>query len=536
MRIAAMLEMLADQTALFPGCTPLLINPLVHINAARHLRLDELHDILPLYAAGPKAFEPVILGRYPDAVIADARSGFLAMSGGALIREQIPADLAGKPGELAQAAAQLTAGADHAMTLDAEVILACRFGYRVWGHWLHEMLPRIVAAETACPGRFAYALPAGITMPNQPQGYSSVVLGSLAAYGITPDRLIRLPPGHVYRFNAAFDLAGCWQYGLHPDLQPRMRALIGTLPPQPERRLLVLREPDDLRAISNARDIRDMLQDCGFTAITPRSMRFAEQAAAFAAAPVVAGEFGSNLAGLLYAPEGAGLLAFAPMGWRDAYFIGVMRERQGYVADIRGPSSLQADADIHRSSFMIAPADAQDGLQALLAARAGSGAPCRAGGQAHPRRLGAERLRLGFGAHAPGRAMLHGAWHAPEANLSWCAEDVARIIIPRDTLAPGDYWLGLNGFTLTDPGRLTLHPLTLAAGGRQLLQTSVTGNLHLFVAVPSICFADDGLHIELRLKAVGPADALGARGDPRHLGVGLTGLAVYDPPPGMPIG
>ena len=75
-------------------------------------------------------------------------------------------------------------------------LLLARYGENTWGHWVTEMLVKAVIAERLLPGRFFYAVPWWTTEPGAANGLADAVLGSLAAYGIEPQRLVRLGPLH----------------------------------------------------------------------------------------------------------------------------------------------------------------------------------------------------------------------------------------------------------------------------------------------------------------------------------------------------
>jgi hypothetical protein len=527
MRATSSRTLLGQQHILFDGQSHNLPNPLVYINEHKHTRLDELHDILPLYAAGPEHKDNVVVGQYREPVYVDTRQSFLAAAGETLIFEQVPHHIHDRPQDIDAAIVTLEQGKPHAMTIDAPALLVGRFGYQVWGHWLNEMLPKVVAAEAAFPGRFCYALPAEITIPTQERSYSSAVLESLAAYGIGPDRLIRLPPGHLYKFNEAFDVAGSWQLGLHHEVAHLMRAIVADASPNDAHRLMAMRHPADTRAIYNGAEIARLLADEGFVAIDPRRTPFMRQVETFARSGFVAGELGSNLAGLIFAPPGVRLMSFAPFGWIDAYFLYVMKERGGYQADVRGPTTHLRGPDPHRSPFVIDPDDVRAGLAALVAAQE-EAAPFAAGGQVHPRAVGPEALHLRFGAGGNGLACLRGKWHQPEARHTWCKQDKAIIEVPAAALPPAEYWLEIRGFSVSYKDYMPARRLGVTVNGRELVQTRVTGNARVIMRLPALALAGrERVTIEIDYPVIGQAYLLGAAGDARKLGIGLTDIVAY---------
>jgi capsular polysaccharide biosynthesis protein len=529
MRATSTRTLLTRQQVLFPATRRNLANPLVYINEAKHTRLDELHDILPLYMAGPEEKDAVLFGQYPEPIYVDARQSFLASCGETLIFEQVPHHIHDRPQDIDAAILTLERGKPYAMTIDAPVVLVGRFGYGVWGHWLNEMLPKAVAVEAAFPGRFAYAVPAEITIPTPERSYCSAILESLAAYGIGPERLIRLPPGHVCKLAAAYDVAGGWQYGLHHDVARLMRSIVAAVPRRAGQRVMMMRHPADMRAIYNGEEIAHLLASEGFVAFDPRRCDFRQQAEIFAGADYVAGELGSNLSGLIYAPDGVRLLSFAPTGWIDAYFLYVMKALGGTQADVRGPTTHLRGADPQRSPFVIDPADARAGLAALAAAGRPGAPPFQAGGQLHPRAVGRAALHLRFGAGGNGHACLRGAWHTPEADHVWCAQDTAIIEVARTKFAATDHVLEIRGISVSYRDYMPARRLGVTVNGTRLVQTHVTGNARIMMIVPAAVLAERRrLMIEIDHPVIGPATFLGASGDTRALGIGLTDVVLYE--------
>jgi len=65
--------------------------------------------------------------------------------------------------------------------------------------------------------------------------------------------------------------------------------------------------------------------------------------------------------------------------------------------------------------------------------------------------------------------------------------------------------------------------------GTELVRTSVTGNARVIARLPAGVLAfRDGITIEIDYPVIGPAYLLGAAGDRRKLGIGLTDIVVYE--------
>jgi hypothetical protein len=187
---------------------------------------------------------------------------------------------------------------------------------------------------------------------------------------------------------------------------------------------------------------------------------------------------------------------------------------------LRGP-------DPQRSPFVIDPDDVRAGLAALVAAQEG-GAPLTAGSQVHPRMVGPEVLHLRFGAGGNGLACLRGKWHEPEARHTWCKQDKAIIEVPAGELPTAEYWLEIRGFSVSYRDYMPARRLGVSVNGSELVQTRVTGNARVIMRLPASLVAGRGsVTIEIDYPVIGPAYLLGAMGDVRKLGIGLTDIVAY---------
>jgi capsular polysaccharide biosynthesis protein len=82
---------------------------------------------------------------------------------------------------------------------------------------------------------------------------------------------------------------------------------------QGTRLLYINRKPRTApRRLANEDEVLSVFEEMGFEVIEPGSMTFAEQRALFAQAAVVAGESGSGLANMLFAPQSAVMLCLMP--------------------------------------------------------------------------------------------------------------------------------------------------------------------------------------------------------------------------------
>ena len=152
-----------------------------------------------------------------------------------------------------------------------------------------------------------------------------------------------------------------------------------------------------------------------------------------------------------------------------------------------------------------------------------------AGGQIHPRAVGPEALHLRFCAGGNGLPYLRGKWHTPEARHIWCQQDKAIIELPATHLPATDYWLEIRGFSVSYQDYMPARQLGVRLNGAELVQTWATGNARVIMHLPASLLAGrDSVTIEIDYPVIGPARLLGAVGDSRKLGFGLTDIVVYE--------
>jgi hypothetical protein len=290
-----------------------------------------------------------------------------------------------------------------------------------------------------------------------------------------------------------------------------------------------MRRSSDIRAIYNSSEIAAGLLESGFSSIDLREATFLQQARVFAQSQYVAGELGSNLSGLIFSPPGVRLLSFAPIGRRNTYFIDMIKQRDGSYADVRGPSTYLTENDAHLSPFVVDPADAQAGLEALVSASTEPCATITVRGQTYPRRLGPTALRLNFGSSGNGHHCLRGNWHQPEQGHVWCAEDRATIELTELPRRAAEYWLEVRGISVSNSNFMPTRSLVLSVNKLELVKTQVTGTVRIFARLPSACLIGaQALDVTIYYPTIAPAYLLGATGDSRCLGIGLTDIFLYE--------
>ncbi|MCW8306441.1 glycosyltransferase family 61 protein [Acidiphilium sp. PA] len=191
------------------------------------------------------------------------------------------------------------------------------WGVRVYGHFLIEMLPKLLLAERF-PALFGMALP---VLDRQ---MSSWLIDILERHcGIDPARAIWFDSAHErLDLDQALLLPLLTRAeGYHPLVSPLIDAFaarVGQQPGEPVPRLFVARgdfanPAAPRRRLANEAALADIAAArFGFRIIQPERLSFAEQVGLFAQAKIILGQAGSGMHNALFAPRGAvsGMIRF----------------------------------------------------------------------------------------------------------------------------------------------------------------------------------------------------------------------------------
>jgi hypothetical protein len=322
-----------------------------------------LHDI---YVARTCELTSVTLSRFDKDTLLYGGEEFLVASDGRLLRDQVAPYLGEEPDRLERLIGEWRP----TIQVHEECMLAARYGIYTWGHWLAELLPRLVLAEARFPGRFRYVLPSLVLTEANPRSPIARIRESLLSYGIGMNRVLALHPAMNYRFDRLHAVSSVWSdHILHPAAAALMRTHLiqpGGAQPAPgrPRRVGLLRAGPD-RAIANIDEANALLSAYGFALHKVGDMMFSDQVQLFQSASVIFAILGSDLTGLIYAPEGIRVISVAPAVFGDRFFYALMLDRKGRYADLRGPIVTLNPAAEHRSSFHIATSEIIAAMEAL---------------------------------------------------------------------------------------------------------------------------------------------------------------------------
>ena len=292
----------------------------------RHLHND-------IYTARDCALAAVPLFRLPAGAILHGGGEFLVTSDGKLVREQIGPYLDGDPAGIVR----LIAEPRPVVVIDGDCLLVARFGIYTWGHWLGELLPKAVLAESRYPGRFRFAMPSQVLTDPRPEVPWIRMRESLLAYGIDASRILPVDAGCDYRFQALYAVGSVWSdHVMHPAaaaaMRERLMPAMRPAGPGVEKRVALLREGDG-RSIVNAGEVAELLRQKGFSFHPIGRLRFWDQVQLFRSATVLFSVLGSDLTGLIYAREGIQVVSVAPSIFGDRFFYAMILDRHGRYAD-----------------------------------------------------------------------------------------------------------------------------------------------------------------------------------------------------------
>jgi tetratricopeptide (TPR) repeat protein len=328
------------------------------------------HHVENLYVEKKRWVPAVSLCRLPANARLAVPNGeeFVAIVGATLVAEQFRRDWNDR--SLGDALAACTRDG----IIDEPAVLIGRYGIRTWGHWLGELLPKVVAVEARWPGRFRFIVPDRFTY----DPVHKTAMDSLAYYGIGKERLILVPPQMMYACSNLYVVTSTWsaERMLHPDVAALMRER-GPRDREPAPgwlKVALLRRSTRTRNVRNIAAVEEILVARGFTIVDIEQLNFRQQVDLFKNASAVVCVLGSGLSGMIYAPRGVQVLTLAPGEWGDLFFYSMIQDREAVFADIRG-RTIATDRDGAAISGFTVPTEALlAGLDAIGAV-SGAAAP-----------------------------------------------------------------------------------------------------------------------------------------------------------------
>jgi capsular polysaccharide biosynthesis protein len=298
--------------------------------------------------------DEIYIGRLPPRVVLHGPHNFAASLGYTWVAESIPHYL-----HVQTAHVQPDSVSDP-IPIEDECFLATRFGHGTWGHWLCEILPLVVVTEHMYPGRFRYAI---AFYGGETARYGSRIVESLAAYGISENRLFRMEQNRSYVFSRASWMTPAWSdHMLHPDVATVMRGAVSLGPVGDLRRIMLFRRETRGRGLMNRESIEELLGEYDYAAVDIEDLSFIQQISVFRGVEGLFSVLGSSLSGLIYAPDFVTVATLRPQFWEDRFFTALMQMRRGKWADISGPT---AGENPMRDPFSVEESHVASALQAI---------------------------------------------------------------------------------------------------------------------------------------------------------------------------
>jgi len=518
-----------DVFPLFPAQQVDLANPLVCANYRALGSADRTRELIHIGLARPVVQPAVSVGRYPPGTLLSGDGSFQIVlpdgTGGA----QVASDGEDREHSL-QCVRVLAPTAQH---VDRPCLLACRVGEWCWGHWMLDVLPKIVLAERFAPKRFSYAVPARIIdtadRPSFSPGYATSVLQSLEAYGIGANRLFPIHHHATYRFDALFDITGADGSRMHPGTLAAMRDLPHIREDaRPASLTAILRDRPSQRALCNRSTIARHLEDLGARSFDAIALSFADQVRVFMAGGVIVGDLGSNLAGMIYAPAGTGLVTLAPMEWTDTYFPYLFQRLDIVQADIRGPSLADPGRHVQTGDYAVTIASLQAGLEEVAAAMAQPSRSIALGTHHLARRVGRVLADLDFSDASGTKFVLGSGFSNPEPGGIWSIGAECRLNLPAPPMDADGIWLEIAGRVFLHPPFLVAKPLGITVAGRRLVDMHVESETVIQIHVPpDLLQLGATLSVELHHPISCSPQSIGASPDHRELGFWFSRIRLY---------
>lgn len=288
---------------------------------------------------------------------------FVVECNGSFLREQFPPYIG--EGMTFATIEDIVAPMRSVVEVTSECIMVGRYGVSTWGHWLGELLPKILLAEKHMPHRFTYVLPIYAVDGQRPNSVWSSIHQSLKVCGIGEDQIIAVDPSYNYSFSKLFLISNIWSdHVIHPAAAALIRKSTDHIQASPIKRLAIKRNSIFGRQIENVDEIYSYLSSRDYKIVEAGLLTFADQIALFKGAKNIFSVLGSDLTNLLVSPLGVKVASVAPDNFGDRFFYALLLERQGWFSDLRGPIVSSA-ATHHKGSFQIDRNDLTTALDAL---------------------------------------------------------------------------------------------------------------------------------------------------------------------------
>jgi glycosyl transferase family 61 len=211
------------------------------------------------------------------------------------------------------------------------MILVFDRGYTTYGHFLVDILPRLLIAEQTLGSAFADC---SIFVPADVPAWAEL---ALAAVGFNASRLCRFD-WHTNSLAVAIaivpTLAHAY-YSFHPRAVEIFREIRRRAAPESDggsRRLFLSRRGQHSnRRLLNRVRIEEVARHAGLEVVTPETLSFREQIALYGESSLMVGEYGSALHNSIFMPRGSGVVALNPLQYLQSWLGALNEENTMYV-------------------------------------------------------------------------------------------------------------------------------------------------------------------------------------------------------------
>lgn len=213
------------------------------------------------------------------------------------------------------------------------VLLCKKIGSYNYGHWMLEMLPRVMLARENLGQPDLRYLVHELDGPMR-----RVTDESLALAGVTPERILR-SGNEPHHFSDLFMVDGLSEHGAYmsPLCLEALERFAARVRTGPSERIFVTRAGASWRRFRNEDQLNEIAQRAGYSLVDPGAMSLPQQIMVFKGARHVAGVTGAGISNIAFCRPGASVRLFVPRSMPDTFFWFISQVRQHAYAEMRCP-------------------------------------------------------------------------------------------------------------------------------------------------------------------------------------------------------
>ena len=237
------------------------------------------------------------------------------------------------PRQVAEALQALRAGraAGNIPAHAGPVLLAKKIGSFNYGHWMLEMLPRVLLAKENLGITGLRYLVHELAAPMR-----GVIDETLQIAGVAPGEILRTGNEPHY-FSDLIIVDGLSEHGLYmsPLCVATLERFAARVRTGPSERIFVTRRSARWRRFREEEALHDIAQRAGYSLVDPGEMPVAQQIMVFKGARRIAGITGAGLSNIAFAAPGAAVRMFVPRSMPDTFFWLISQIREHGYAELR---------------------------------------------------------------------------------------------------------------------------------------------------------------------------------------------------------